>query len=138
MTWEKSAFPDSILLKPGKLSPEEFNVMKQHPLIGGDMLKGLDSSLFRTAREIALTHHEKWNGTGYPRGLVGENIPLGGRIVALCDVFDALLQERPYKNAWTSGEAFAEITRGRGSHFDPDLTNLFLSLKEEIEKIYLP
>ncbi len=132
----KIGIPDSILLKPGKLSPEEFDVMKQHPLIGGDMLKGLDSSLFRTAREIALTHHEKWDGTGYPRGLEGENIPLGGRIVALCDVFDALLLERPYKNAWTPDEAFAEIARGRGSHFDPDLTDLFLSLEGEIRKIY--
>ncbi|HOO63691.1 MAG TPA: response regulator [Synergistaceae bacterium] len=133
----KIAVPDSILLKPGKLTPEEYEVMKRHPLTGGELLEGLNSPLFRTAREIALTHHEKWNGTGYPAGLAGEEIPLGGRIVALCDVFDALIQERPYKSSWTPDEAFQEISRGRGTHFDPDLTDLFLSLEKEIRKIYL-
>jgi putative two-component system response regulator len=133
----KIGIPDSILLKPAKLTPEEFEIMKRHTVIGGDLLKGLDSPLFQGAREIALTHHEKWNGTGYPEGLSGEEIPLTGRIVALCDVFDALLQERPYKRAWTPQEAFDEITRSRGAHFDPTLTDLFLSLREEIEKLYV-
>jgi putative two-component system response regulator len=133
----KIGIPDSILLKPGKLTPEEFEVMKRHPVIGGDLLKGLDSPLFQKAREIALTHHEKWNGTGYPAGLSGEDIPLSGRIAALCDVFDALLQERPYKRAWTPAEAFEEIARGRGAHFDPTLADLFLSLREEIKKLYI-
>ena len=133
----KIGIPDSILLKPGKLTKEEFDTMKRHPVIGGDLLKGLDSPLFQVARQIALTHHERWDGTGYPSGLSSEDIPLCGRIVALCDVFDALLLERPYKSAWTPEEAFQEIARGRGTHFDPALTDLFLSLRENIRELYV-
>ena len=131
----KIAIPDGILLKPTRLTDEEFTIMKRHPSIGGQLLEGLEPSLFEVARQIAMTHHEKWDGSGYPAGLSGEAIPLVGRMVALCDVYDALTSERPYKGAWTSEEAFDEIARGRGLHFDPALTDLFLSLKAEILRI---
>lgn len=128
----KIGVPDGILLKPARLTPEEFEIMKRHTTIGGQLLEHLTPSLFRTARDIALGHHEWWNGAGYPAGLSGEAIPLSGRIVALCDVFDALTSERPYKRSWAPEEAFREIIRGRGSHFDPALTELFLSLEEDL------
>jgi putative two-component system response regulator len=118
----KIAIPDSILLKPGKLTPEEFDVIKSHTIAGGRLLQ------VKMAETIAVTHHEKWNGHGYPVGLKGEDIPLEGRIVALADVFDALTNERPYKRAWTIEEAMAEIVEQSEQHFDPRVVDAFLVL----------
>jgi putative two-component system response regulator len=131
----KIGVPDSILLKPGKLEAEEFQIMKTHSEIGARILEGDDSALLRLARTIALTHHEKWDGSGYPRGLVGEEIPLEGRLTALADVYDALTSVRPYKRAWSADEAFAHIREQAGGHFDPRLAHLFLQLREEIMEI---
>lgn len=132
----KLAIPDSILQKPGKLTPEEFAVMRTHAQLGADILAGSDHDLLKLAEEIARTHHERWDGSGYPNGLAGEEIPLAGRICAICDVFDALTSDRPYKSAWDFDDAMAEIARGAGLHFDPELTAIFLSLKEEIRQVY--
>ncbi len=123
----KIGVPDHILLKPGKLTPEEFDRMKEHASIGGDILSGCSGELLAMARRIALTHHEKWDGSGYPSGLTGEEIPLEGRITALCDVFDALTSERPYKKAWSVEDAVALIRDGAGRHFDPALVDLFMA-----------
>jgi putative two-component system response regulator len=131
----KIGIPDKVLLKPGKLDEEEWTIMKQHTTIGGHILEGDDSDLLRLAREIALTHHERWDGTGYPRGLQGEDIPLSGRIVSLADVFDALTSVRPYKKAWKVEEAVAFIQENRGSQFDPNLVDLFEKLLPEILQI---
>lgn len=131
----KIAIPDRILLKPGKLDPDEWEVMKTHAAIGAELLAGSRSELMQMAETIALTHHEKWDGSGYPRGLKGEEIPLVGRICALCDVFDALTSERPYKKAWSVPEAMAEIERGSGTHFDPRLVELFKQILPEIMEI---
>ncbi|MBB6015492.1 HD domain-containing phosphohydrolase [Deinococcus radiopugnans] len=117
----KIGIPDSVLLKSGKLDSAEFRQMQTHTLIGARILSGGRSELLRLAEEIALTHHERWDGSGYPRGLQATQIPLSGRIVALADVFDALTQVRPYKAAWSTQEALDEIRRQTGSHFDPDL-----------------
>lgn len=122
----KIGIPDDILLKPGRFEPHEWEVMKTHATIGGKLLEGDDSDLLSMAREIALTHHEKWDGSGYPNGLSGENIPVAGRIAALADVFDALTSERPYKNAWTVEEAVELIKENTGKHFDPALVEVFL------------
>ncbi|MBU2570616.1 MAG: response regulator [Gammaproteobacteria bacterium] len=121
----KIGIPDSILLKPGKFEPQEWEVMKTHAVIGAKLLEGDDSDLLRMAREIALTHHEKWDGSGYPNGLSGISIPVAGRIAALADVFDALTSERPYKKAWTVQAAWDLIKENRGKHFDPDLVDIF-------------
>ena len=131
----KIGIPDHILLKPGKFEPEEWEVMKTHAAIGAHILEGDDSDLMRWASEIALTHHEKWDGNGYPQGLVGEAIPLTGRIAALADVFDALTSERPYKKAWTVEAAVEWIKENRGTHFAPDLVDVFLIQLPEILKI---
>ena len=120
----KIGIPDSILLKPGKLDEDEWKVMKTHPAIGAEILSGHASELMRMASQIALTHHEKWDGSGYPNGLQGEEIPLVGRVVAVCDVFDALTTARPYKKAWPVEEAIAYIADNSGKHFDPALTQL--------------
>ncbi|EHQ51718.1 response regulator receiver modulated metal dependent phosphohydrolase [Ectothiorhodospira sp. PHS-1] len=128
----KIGIPDSILLKPGKLTPEEWRIMQTHTTIGGDILGGDESDLLNLAREIALTHHEKWDGSGYPLGLSGEEIPVSGRITALADVFDALTSERTYKKAWPVQDALELIRELSGSHFDPQLTELFFSLVPEI------
>ncbi|MDH5518503.1 MAG: response regulator [Gammaproteobacteria bacterium] len=122
----KIGVPDQILLKPGKFEPEEWEIMKTHARIGADILSGDDSPMMAMAREIALTHHEKWDGSGYPDGLKGEAIPLVGRISALADVFDALTSERPYKKAWTVDDAVALIKEGSGAHFDPVLVEYFI------------
>ena len=124
----KIGIPDSILLKAGKLTVDEYEQMKSHTLIGSRILSGGRSDLLRMAEEIALSHHERWDGRGYPFGLSGEAVPLTGRIVALADVFDALTQDRPYKQAWTSQEALAEIKGLAGTHFDPALVDLALEV----------
>lgn len=131
----KLGTPDMILLKPGKLTPEEFAVMKQHAAIGWEILKGSAAPTLQVAAEIAHTHHEKYDGSGYPRGLAGEQIPLFGRIVAIADVFDALTSARPYKPAWELDKAWAFIAEGRGTHFDPACTDAFLAVKEAVLKV---
>jgi putative two-component system response regulator len=124
----KIGIPDGILHKPGKLEPEERAIMQTHTLIGSQLLEGSPSSLLQTAEAIARTHHERWDGDGYPAGLAGEEIPWAGRVAALCDVYDALLTERPYKRAWTIAEALAHIEAEAGRHFDPDLAAVFVAL----------
>jgi CHASE2 domain-containing sensor protein len=124
----KIGIPDEILHKPGRLTPQEREVMQRHTEIGGDLLAGSSSALVRLAEAIARTHHERWDGSGYPAGLRGEEIPLAGRIAALCDVFDALVTERPYKPAWSLEAALDHIESERGGHFDPALTDTFLAL----------
>jgi putative two-component system response regulator len=128
----KIGIPDNILLKPGKLDPEEWEIMKTHVTIGADLLDGTDVPLLIMARNIALTHHEKWDGTGYPQGLSGENIPIEGRICAICDVFDALTSQRPYKKAWPVEEAVAFLRGQKGKHFDPRLVDLFDQILQQI------
>jgi len=131
----KIGIPDHILLKPGKFEPEEWEIMKTHAVIGANILEGDDSELMKCAGEIALTHHEKWDGSGYPYGLSGEAIPLVGRIAALADVFDALTSVRPYKEAWTVEAAVDLIKENRGTHFDPDLVTVFFEQLPGILKI---
>jgi putative two-component system response regulator len=131
----KIGIPDSILQKPGKLTPEEWETMKRHTIIGYELLSGSSSEFLEVGRTIALTHHEKWDGTGYPKGLKGEEIPLIGHICGLCDVFDALMTERPYKRAWTMKETVAEIEKGRSKHFNPKLVDSFLDVLPEIKDI---
>jgi len=128
----KIGIPDHILLKPGKLDPDEWEIMKGHSLIGATLLEGDDSALIQMARSIALTHHEKWDGSGYPRGLAGPDIPIEGRIVAIADVFDALTSERPYKKAWSVEDAVNLIRDGANSHFDPRIVECFLEVLPEI------
>lgn len=133
----KIGVPDSILLKPGKLNSEEWKIMKTHTVIGAELLAGHDSDLMKMAHVIALTHHEKWDGSGYPFGLKGKNIPIEGRICAICDVFDALTSERPYKKAWSIQDSLEEIYKSSGSHFDPYLVEQFRKVKDEITEIKL-
>ena len=128
----KIGIPDRILLKPGKLDADEWQIMKTHTTIGAEILSGSDAELMEMARLIAITHHEKWDGSGYPNGLVGEDIPLEGRVVALSDVFDALTTARPYKKAWEVGAALDYISENSGKHFDPDLVGLFHKVLPEI------
>ena len=127
----KIGIPDSILLKPGRLTREEFATMQRHTEIGARILAQHHSPLLQVAAQIALTHHERWDGSGYPCGLQGLEIPVEGRLVAVADVFDALTHERPYKAAWSVPEAVAEIQRLGGQQFDPDITTAFLMLTEE-------
>jgi putative two-component system response regulator len=127
----KIGIPDAILLKPGRLTDEEFEQIKTHTTIGAEILSGSRSQLLGMAERIALTHHERWDGRGYPRGLAGEQIPLPGRIVAVADVFDALTHERPYKPAWPLQEAVAEIPSQAGGQFDPDVVGAFLQLDHQ-------
>ena len=124
----KIAIPDAILGKPGKLTGEEFDQMKTHTTIGAEMLAGSPFALVEMAEQIALTHHEKWDGSGYPGGLAGEAIPIVGRIVAVADVFDALTHSRPYKPAWSTADAIAEIQSQSGRHFDPKVLEAFLTV----------
>lgn len=128
----KISVPDSVLLKPGRLTEEEFEIMRRHAAEGARMLEGGTTPLIRMAEEIARTHHEKWDGTGYPNKLSGEEIPLVGRIVAIADVFDALTSERPYKKPWSHEDALAEIQRGAGRHFDPALVEIFVAALPQI------
>ncbi|MBE0507509.1 MAG: response regulator [Marinospirillum sp.] len=128
----KIGIPDYILLKPGKLAPDEYQIMQDHARIGATLLDGDESELLSLAREIAETHHEKWDGSGYPKGLVGEAIPLSGRITALADVFDALTSSRPYKKAWAIEDALNFIKEQSGRHFDPELVKHFERCLPEI------
>lgn len=131
----KLGTPDHILLKPGKLTPEEFEIMKRHAEIGWTILKDGASPILRLAAEIAHTHHEKFDGSGYPRGLAGEAIPLSGRIVAVADVYDALTSARPYKPAWEVARAVEFMRANRGSHFDPACVDALFSHFEEVLEI---
>lgn len=131
----KIGIPDSIMLKPGKLTSEEFSIMQKHPEIGAEILGESDSDLIELAKIVSMTHHEKWDGTGYPKQLKGENIPIEGRIVALADVFDALTSVRPYKEAWTVEKAVEFITSQKNKHFDPELVDLFVSKLDKIVEI---
>ncbi len=131
----KIGIPDAILKKPAKLDQQEWVTMKSHARIGFEILCKSNTPLFKVAAEVALFHHEKWDGSGYPKGLKGEAIPQTARIVAIADVFDALTMQRPYKKAWSVDDAFAEIARCRGQHFDPHLVDCFLSIREEILSI---
>ncbi|MDQ6963965.1 MAG: HD domain-containing phosphohydrolase, partial [Mariprofundales bacterium] len=118
--------PDNILLKPGKLDRDEWRIMQKHAENGGNILADGSSPLMKMGASIANTHHEKWDGSGYPKGLAGEEIPIEGRITAICDVFDALLSARPYKEPWSLEETVDLIRREAGRHFDPALTQLLL------------
>ena len=131
----KIGIPDSILLKPARLNPEEWTIMKTHTTIGAEILSGHSSSLMQTARDIAVSHHEKWNGSGYPQGLSREAIPLTGRIAAVCDVFDALISERPYKKAWPLDDALREIRASGGTAFDPEIVDTFFRVLPDILNI---
>ncbi len=131
----KIGIPDKVLLKPSALTSMEWEIMKTHSTIGANLLGGHKSDLMEMARTIALTHHEKWDGTGYPNGLKGENIPLEGRICALCDSFDALVSVRPYKKAWTIEDSVSEINRGSGKSFDPELVKIFKKIFSDVLKI---
>ncbi len=132
----KLGISDAILHKKGALTPDEFEEMKRHTLIGADLLYGIDSELMNMAHLIALTHHEKWDGTGFPLGLRDEEIPFVGRVAALCDVFDALSSKRPYKDAWPLSEARKVIAEQSGIHFDPYVVELFLDNYSKIEEVF--
>ncbi len=137
----KVSIPDAILLKPGRLTPEEYDIMKKHTVYGAQALEVPDTEdqqgTLQVARQIALSHHEKWDGSGYPAGLRGEQIPLPARIVALADVLDALLSLRPYRRSRPFDQALQAMVETRGKHFDPDLVDAFLDQKNVIQDIYL-
>ncbi len=137
----KVGIPDAILLKQGKLTVEEFEIMKQHPLLGGNAIATAENGMsapnrfLHIAREIANGHHEKWDGSGYPLGLKGNDIPISARLMAVADVFDALISHRIYKRAYTHEEAVTYIVQERGTHFDPDVIDAFLEIQEEFRRI---
>ena len=131
----KIGIPDSILNKPGKLTYEEFEIMKEHANIGYEMLKNSNRPILQTSAIVANEHHEKWDGTGYPNGLAGENIHIFGRITAIADVFDALGSERVYKRAWTLDKILELFEEQKGKHFDPNLINLFFDNLDEFLEI---
>jgi putative two-component system response regulator len=137
----KIGIPDSILLKPGKLTDEEFTIMKMHPIIGANILAYSKAEVLQMAEQIAISHHEKWNGRGYPQGLSKDEIPLVGKIVGLTDVFDALTSKRPYKEPYPIEVAVDIIEKERGQSFDPDMVDAFLdcvdkiiAIKEEVDE----
>jgi putative two-component system response regulator len=134
----KVAIKDSILLKPGRLTPDEFEEMKKHTIYGARIIQKIESNTTEKdfivhARLMALTHHEKWDGAGYPTGLAGLDIPIQGRIMAFADVYDALVTTRPYKPAFSHEEAMAIIKEGCGTHFDPALVDIFLAVSDDID-----
>ncbi len=136
----KVGVPDAILLKPGKLTAEEFEEIKKHPIYGKRAFEEAthrlgETSFLRYAEEVAYTHHEKWDGSGYPQGLEGEAIPIAGRLMAIADVYDALISVRPYKRAFSHEEAVEIIVEGRGKHFDPDMVDAFVRIQEEFQAI---
>jgi putative two-component system response regulator len=131
----KIGIPDSILMKSGRLTEEEFATIKTHSIIGANILSNSKAEVLKLAEEIAISHHEKWNGTGYPQGLSGDKIPLSGRIVGLADAFDALTSKRPYKDPFPVEQAIDIIKKERGEHFDPRVVDVFLENADEILKI---
>jgi two-component system response regulator RpfG len=131
----KIGIPDHILLKAGKLEDGEWQVMRRHPVIGHEILKGSASKYVRMGALIALGHHERYDGSGYPNGLVGDHVPLCARIVAVADVYDALTSKRPYKSAWTSDEAFDYVRSQAGRHFDPRMVEAFLGVRRQVLEI---
>ena len=132
----KIGIADSIMLKPAKLTDEEFATMKHHPEIGAKIIGECgDSLLLKVAKSVSLTHHEKWDGAGYPNGLVGEDIPIEGRICAIADVFDALTSKRPYKDAWSIEKAVDFLQSQKGKHFDPRLVDLMIEIMPKILEI---
>jgi putative two-component system response regulator len=128
----KIGIPDRILTKPGKLDSQEWEIMKRHTQIGARILSGSEAEFIRLGATIALSHHEKWDGSGYPEGLSGADIPVSARITAIADVFDALTVKRPYKEPFTVEKSFAIILEGRGKHFDPDVVDAFFAIQDEI------
>ncbi|NLP01569.1 MAG: HD domain-containing protein [Fibrobacter sp.] len=131
----KIGIPDRIILKNGRLTRKEFEIVKKHTIIGAEILQNSKARILKLARDIALYHHEKWDGTGYPEGLKGEAIPVHARIVALCDIFDALTSKRPYKSSYPVDVSCEIIKKGKGTHFDPALTDIFLSSIDELVSI---
>lgn len=131
----KIGIPDRVLLKPGKLDDEEWDIMKKHAEYGAEIIGEHPSPLLQLAKEVAITHHEKWDGSGYPNGLSGEDIPLSARIIAIADVFDALTSERPYKKAWPEEKAITLLQSEAGSHFDPQLVPLFIECLPRVREI---
>ena len=127
--------PDGILLKPGRLDEAELKIMRRHPVIGHEILKGSASKYVRMGALIALGHHEKYDGSGYPNGLVADHIPLCARVVAIADVYDALTAVRPYKKAWPAEEAFGYLRSQRGRHFDAQLVDAFLGVASDVARI---
>lgn len=128
----KIGIPDNILLKPGKHDAAEWEIMKQHTLIGAEILKDSDAEFIKMGEVIARSHHEKWDGSGYPDGLKGTEIPIAGRITAIADVFDALVSKRPYKEAFSLEKSLEIIKDGRGTHFDPEVLDAFFAIEDEI------
>jgi putative two-component system response regulator len=137
----KVCLPDRVLLKAGKLSEEEFEIMKTHTTMGRDAIAhaeealGVDTEFFAYAKEIAYSHHEKWDGTGYPMGLAGEQIPIAARLMAVADVYDALISRKVYKPAMAHDDAVRIIGQTRGRHFDPDMVDTFLELQDTFQAI---
>jgi two-component system response regulator RpfG len=131
----KIGIPDQILLKPSRLEDGEWNVMRRHPVIGHEILKGSASKYVRMGALIALGHHEKYDGSGYPNGLVGDHIPLCARIVAVADVYDALTSIRPYKSAWPTSQAMEYVRAQAGKHFDPRMVEAFMGMQKEVLEV---
>jgi putative two-component system response regulator len=140
----KVGIPDAILLKPGKLTPEEFEIMKTHTTLGGNAITSSeenfqlrDNNYLMLAHQIATGHHENWDGSGYPRGLKEDDIPIGARLMAVADVYDALISRRVYKDGFSDERATGIIVEGRDKHFDPDVVDAFLAIKIEFQEIAL-
>ncbi len=136
----KVGIPDAILLKPGKLTTPEFEIMKSHTTMGAELLEGLikdygEYAMITMGAEMAIGHHERWDGTGYPNGVCGRDIPLSARILTLCDVYDALTSRRVYKNAWSAEDTITTIREASGKQFDPDLLEIFLARPADLRKI---